>query len=136
VTDKPVVRPRVAVVAEDEPPVQALIRTCLEMDGWEVHTADDGAEAVELVTVHDPVLVVLDIMMPGTDGRTACERIRANDEGDERVIVMLTALNEEGDIIEGVMSGADDYITKPFEADELAQRCERFVAAAGWELAD
>jgi DNA-binding response OmpR family regulator len=131
------VRPKLAVIAEDEPRVQMLVRTCLQMDGWTVHSADNGADAAALVAEHDPVLVVLDIMMPGTDGRVGCEMIRANDgDMESRVIVMLTALSEEGDVIEGVMSGADDYITKPFDADDLSSRCERFVTEAGWELGD
>jgi len=131
--------PRVAVVAEDEPGIRSLIVSLLTLDGWEVHVTDTGENVADLIDAHSPVLCLLDVMMPGMDGVEAMEEGRARGHGataDGTVFVMLTALAGQEDVIRGVIGGADDYITKPFDVDDLSDRVARWCAATGWELVD
>ncbi len=124
------------MVAEDEPGIRSLIVSLLTIDGWEVHATDTGANVADLLDEFNPVLCLLDIMMPGKDGVQAMEEGRRRGHGpdDGTVYVMLTALGGHEDVMRGVISGADDYITKPFDVDDLSSRVERWCAATGWEL--
>jgi len=107
------------LVVDDEPRYVWTIRVNLEARGYEVLEAGDGQTAVELAASEDPDLVILDIRMPGLDGYQACQHIR----GFSTVpIIMLTALAEDADKIKGLDIGADDYMTKPFSANELLAR--------------
>ena len=111
-------RRRVLVVDDDENIVQ-LVRMYLERDGYQVWSAHDGAEALELARQVRPDVVVLDLMLPGTDGLTVCRELRR----DSNVpIVMLTARSTEADKLTGLDLGADDYVTKPFSPRELLAR--------------
>ncbi|MEA3399914.1 MAG: response regulator transcription factor [Armatimonadota bacterium] len=104
---------------EDEEDVQEAIVAALEASGFRVITAGDGEEGLERLLSERPDLVVLDLMLPKINGMDVCSIIR---ERSEVPIVMLTALTEEDDRVEGLTRGADDYITKPFRARELAAR--------------
>jgi len=112
-------RKQIVLVADDDAPILRLVRTKLQADGYGVVTAVNGAEAVELVERERPDVVVLDIMMPVMDGLEAMQRIR---EGSNVPIILLTARSGPTDKIRGLDSGADDYVTKPFNPDELAAR--------------
>jgi len=112
-------RKQIVLVADDDAPIHRLVRTKLQADGYGVVTAVNGAEAVELVEREHPDVVVLDIMMPVMDGLEAMQRIR---EGSNVPIILLTARSGPTDKIRGLDSGADDYVTKPFNPDELAAR--------------
>ena len=129
---------RLAVVAEDEPGIRSLIVSLLTIDGWEVHVTDTGENVADLLDEYGPVLCLLDVMMPGKDGVEAMEEGRARGHGpsDGTVYVILTALGGQDDVIRGVISGADDYITKPFDVDDLSDRVSRWCEATGWELVD
>jgi DNA-binding response OmpR family regulator len=109
------------LVADDEMLYQHLLR------GYEVVTASNGEEALDLVTSRHPDLVVLDIMMPKLDGISACERIR---QFSNVPIIMLTARSEEQDRVRGLNVGADDYIVKPFSATELVARVRAVLRRA------
>jgi DNA-binding response OmpR family regulator len=108
-----------ALVVDDEQPLVAIVQTYLEREGFEVMSAGDGEQAVEMAREHAPDLIVLDLMLPGIDGIEACRRIRAFSDA---YIVMLTAKAEETDKIIGLSTGADDYLTKPFSPGELVAR--------------
>lgn len=109
------------LVVDDEPRYLKLVRYNLEPGGYEVVTAATGEEALALVARKNPDLVVLDIRLPDIDGYEVCSRIR---EFSSVPIIMLTAKSEEGEKVKGLRLGADDYITKPFSAEELMARLE------------
>jgi DNA-binding response OmpR family regulator len=107
------------LIVDDEPIVRDVVARYLNRDGFRTLEAGDGDAARELISERSPTLVVLDVMLPGTDGLTLCRWIRAR--GDLPVI-MLTARGEEADRIVALDLGADDYVTKPFSPGELAAR--------------
>ncbi|MGE0877963.1 MAG: response regulator [Acidimicrobiia bacterium] len=112
--------PRASVlVVDDEPMVREVVTTYLELDGLRVHEAADGESALRAIAAYRPDLVVLDVMLPGTDGLTVLRHLRA--EGDTPVI-LLTARTDEIDRVLGLELGADDYVVKPFSARELTVR--------------
>ena len=110
--------PKILVV-DDERPIAEIIKYNLQKEGYEVHTAYDGDEAIKMVHKTNPELVILDIMLPKKNGFDVLKEIRI-----EYVmpVVMLTAKEEENDKITGLELGADDYITKPFSNKELIAR--------------
>ncbi len=108
------------LIAEDDPEIRTALERILTYEGYEVHTANDGAAALEAVEQHQPDLVVLDVMMPFVDGLDVARRMRA--KGDRRPILMLTAREQTSDRVAGLDAGADDYLAKPFELDELLAR--------------
>jgi DNA-binding response OmpR family regulator len=109
------------LIVEDEPQIRQFLRRGLKYKGFEVLEASTGVEALRSIEDHTPDLVVLDVMLPDIDGREICRRLR--DNGDLRLpILMLTARDEITDKIDGLECGADDYITKPFDFDELVAR--------------
>lgn len=110
---------RRALVVEDEPPLVRLVSAYLEREGFDVASAGDGETALELARSFRPDVVVLDLMLPGMDGIEVCRRLRSFSDA---YVVMLTARAEEADKIEGLSTGADDYITKPFSPGELVAR--------------
>ncbi len=107
------------LVVDDEPIVRDVVVRYLERDGFETITAQDGEAARTLIEARDPSLVVLDVMLPGTDGLSLCRWIRGR---SNLPVILLTARGEEADRIVGLELGADDYVTKPFSPRELAAR--------------
>jgi DNA-binding response OmpR family regulator len=111
------------LVVEDEASVRDVLEPYLVRDGHRVTTCGDGLEALALVDVDPPDLVVLDLMPPGVDGLEVCRSLRARTDPLRHVpIIMLSALAQEDDRITGLSLGADDYVTKPFSPRELALR--------------
>ncbi len=107
------------LVVDDEKLYRHLLQINLETEGYEVITASNGEEGVDMVSKKHPDLVILDVMMPKLDGFSALERIR---QFSEVPVIMLTGKNEELDRVKGLNSGADDYVAKPFSATELIAR--------------
>jgi DNA-binding response OmpR family regulator len=107
------------LAVDDEPLYQHLLKVNLEKEGYEVITANNGEEALDLVSSRHPDLVIMDIMMPKLDGITASERIR---QFSNVPIIILTARGEEQDRVRGLNIGADDYVVKPFSATEVIAR--------------
>ncbi len=119
------------LLVDDEPDLRDAVRVYLEMQGYIVLQAADGAEAVRKTRTLLPDLVVLDVMMPVMDGITALREIRAH---STIPVIMLTVKGDEDDKVQALRLGADDYVTKPFSQRELAARIEsvlRRVAQAG-----
>ncbi|GAA0365323.1 response regulator transcription factor [Actinoallomurus spadix] len=108
------------LVVDDEPAVRESLASSLAFEDYEVETAVDGLEALEKLDAVKPDLVLLDILMPRLDGLTTCRRLRAH--GETVPVLMLTARDTIGDRVTGLDSGADDYLVKPFELDELLAR--------------
>ena len=107
------------LVVEDEPAIADAVVRRLRSEGFEARSVEDGTRAVELCRTTKPDLVVLDLMLPGLDGLEVCRRIQA----ERRVpVVMLTARDDETDLVIGLSVGADDYVTKPFSPRELVAR--------------
>ncbi len=115
------------LVVDDEPLVRDVVVRYLERDGFRTLTAGDGDEAKTLLARASPSLVVLDVMLPGTDGLSLCRWIRAN---SDLPVILLTARGEEADRIVGLELGADDYVTKPFSPRELAARVKTVLRRA------
>ncbi len=116
------------LVVDDEPIVRDVIVRYLQRDGFETLEAGDGDRARELIETADPKLVVLDVMLPGTDGLELCRWIRSR---SDLPVIMLTARGEEADRIVGLELGADDYVTKPFSPRELAARVRTVLRRSG-----
>jgi DNA-binding response OmpR family regulator len=110
---------RRVVVADDDPDIVDILVFNLTAAGYEVESAADGVAALELVTASHPDLVVLDIMMPRMDGLQVLAALKAEPETKEIPVVMLTARASDTDLWEGWDAGADYYITKPFDLEEL-----------------
>ncbi len=113
-----------ALVVDDEPQMTIIVEFALETQGFTVLTAHDAATALHLLRVHAVDLIVLDVMMPTMDGLALCQRIRARSEAP---IMFLTALAQREDVIAGLETGADDYVTKPFHPREVALRAQALV---------
>jgi DNA-binding response OmpR family regulator len=107
------------LVVDDEPTLREVVVRYLERAGYRALEAGDGDEAETLRRTQPPDLVILDLMLPGTDGLELCRRIRAD---SALPVIMLTARGEEADRIVGLELGADDYVTKPFSPRELVAR--------------
>ncbi|MEQ8494631.1 MAG: response regulator, partial [Gammaproteobacteria bacterium] len=116
------------LIAEDEPKIAALLADYLGAAGMQTTVIDDGAEVIDAVRAIGPDLLVLDVMLPHTDGMTLCRELRR--EG-ELPIVMLTARVEEIDRLLGLELGADDYICKPFSPREVVARIKAILRRTG-----
>jgi len=112
-------QPRILVV-DDDPATTSVLRRGLTYEGYEVDTAASGEEALTIARERPPEVVLLDIMMPGLDGLEVCRRLRAADAS--LPIILLTAKDSPTDQVEGLDTGADDYITKPFTFEVLLAR--------------
>lgn len=107
------------LVVDDDPSIRSVVSRGLRFEGYEVHVAADGQEALRIAREQPLHLVVLDVMLPQLDGLEVCRRLR---RGTNVPIIMLTARDAVPDRIAGLNSGADDYLIKPFDFDELVAR--------------
>jgi DNA-binding response OmpR family regulator len=121
------------LVVDDEPIVREVVVSYLQREGYRTLEAEDGDRARELLESESPSLVVLDVMLPGTDGLELCRWIRGR---SELPIIMLTARGEEADRIVGLELGADDYVTKPFSPRELAARVRTVLRRSRSEVSE
>jgi len=122
------VRKRLILVVDDEPPIVRLVRAKLSSDGYAVITASGGEAALRNLDDERPDLIVLDLMMPGMDGFETLRRVR---QDSQIPVIMLTARASDADKLKGLQSGADDYMTKPFNPDELSARVAAVLRRAG-----
>ncbi len=114
--------PERILVADDDPDILQFVRVNLELEGFEVDVAHDGKEAMAKVMASPPDLVLLDVMMPEMDGLTALRRLRMHPAATNTSVILLTAKTLPEDRVRGLELGADDYVTKPFDVDELMAR--------------
>jgi DNA-binding response OmpR family regulator len=120
------------LVLEDESSIRSFIVINLRRAGYEVVEAETGEEALEKLEFHrDTRVALLDVMLPGIDGFEVCRRIRASNSNIG--IIMLTARAQEMDKVTGLMTGADDYVTKPFSPAELTARVDALMRRSGYE---
>jgi len=119
------------VVIEDEDAIRDIVAYNLERAGFEVATAGNGRDGLQLVRDVAPELVLLDLMLPEIDGREVCRALRADPATERIPVIMLTAKGSEAEIIEGLGAGADDYVTKPFSPRELVARVEAMLRRSG-----
>jgi len=119
----------IILVVEDEPKIASFLQKGLEAEGYTVHVASDGEQGFELAQVNDYDLVVLDIMLPKRDGISLCRDLRA--DGSNVPVLMVTARDAVSQRVEGLDSGADDYLTKPFAFDELLARVRALLRRGG-----
>ena len=109
------------LIVEDDDAIVRVLRRSLSLEGFDVESAGDGETGLALALENRPDLVILDLMLPGMDGLEVCRRLRTSTSGNTPIL-MLTARDTVPDRIQGLDAGADDYIVKPFDLDELAAR--------------
>ena len=107
------------LIVDDDPKIRRLIRLELRASDYDVSEAGDGQEALDLIARDEPTMVLLDLMMPGIDGLEVLRRLR---ESSSVPVIIISARNQDQDRIDGFKLGADDYITKPFNTEELIER--------------
>ena len=115
------------VTADDDPQLLRLVARNLEFDDYEVLTASDGQQALDLIEAYKPDAVLLDVMMPKMDGFTVCKRVR---EFSTVPIIIVTARGQDQDKVRGLDLGADDYLAKPFSIEELLARVRAVLRRA------
>jgi len=123
------------LVVDDEADLVELVRLTLDPDGYDVRVARDGMEALRALADDPPDIVILDIMLPGIDGFELLVRVRAGELAPQTRFIVMTCRTSERDHLRGFELGADDYLTKPFETDELTRRVAAVLAASPEELA-
>ena len=117
------------LIVDDQIEVRELVQVTLEIGDYQILTAANGQEAVEVAQTEHPDIILMDIMMPGSevDGLEACRRLKANPATAGIIIVMLSAKGQEADLEAGKRAGADDYFIKPFSPIALIEKVEEVI---------
>jgi two-component system, OmpR family, alkaline phosphatase synthesis response regulator PhoP len=115
------------LVVDDDQVIQQLLKVNLELEGYAVEVASDGEEALVLFDRFHPDLVLLDIMMPKLSGFEVCKKLKGDPTTSHIMILMVTALNELGDIERAVQAGTDDFLSKPVNKAELLKRVDNML---------
>jgi CheY-like chemotaxis protein len=118
------------LVVDDDAVIRQLISVNLELEGFEVHTAEDGQDALDKVHDVAPQVITLDIMMPRMDGWETAARLRQDPTTSHIKVILLSARAQESDVRRGEGLGVDAYLTKPFDPDELVDAVRRLAAAS------
>jgi CheY-like chemotaxis protein len=118
------------LVVDDDAVIRQLICVNLELEGFEVHTAEDGQDALDKIRDVDPVVVTLDIMMPRLDGWETAARLRSDPETAHVKVILLSARAQEADLRRGEGIGVDAYLTKPFDPDDLVDAVRRLAGTS------
>jgi CheY-like chemotaxis protein len=120
-------RPPRVLVVDDEAVIRQLIVINLELEGFEVHEAVDGLDALGKARELDPDVVTLDVMMPGLDGVSTARRLRSDPLTSRARIVLISARTRPADLEQGVDAGADEYVIKPFDPDDVVEAVRRLA---------
>ena len=115
------------LICDDDPVILRLLEVNLQLEGFNVLLAHHGEEALEVATRETPDLIVLDIMMPRLDGYQTCQRLKEQENTKNIPVIFLSAKAQASDVELGKSYGVDDYLTKPFDPDDLIQVVNRFV---------
>ena len=115
------------LICDDDPVILRLLQVNLELEGYDVLLAHDGEHAIEVATGEKPDLVILDIMMPRLDGYQTCERLMASEQTKGIPVVFLSAKAQQADIERGKEFGVADYLTKPFDPNDLIDIVQRLI---------
>ncbi len=118
------------MIADDEADIVEILKYNLQREGYQVLTASNGDEAIEIAKANNPDLVVLDIMMPRKTGVEVCEILRAQPQFKDTLIMFLTALNDDATQIKGLTTGADDYISKPVSTNVFLSKVQSLLRRA------
>jgi DNA-binding response OmpR family regulator len=110
------------LIVDDEPTARETLMAILEGEGYDLHQAKDGIQALRMLKQFQPDLILLDVMMPAMDGFEVCQRIRATPALAEVPIILLTALDDRDSLLRGLEAGADDFLSKPPDRRELVAR--------------
>lgn len=127
---------KTVLIVDDEPDVLLLCRVNLEFEGYDVHEAHNGEDALAKISSVKPDLIVLDVMMPGMDGWQVLESLKSNPQTEQIPIVMLTAKVQESDQIKGLSYGAIDYVTKPFNPLALTRTVREALESDGADASE
>lgn len=115
------------LIADDEPNILVSLEYLMKREGYAVHLAKDGVEAMEVLRRERPRLLLLDVMMPRMTGFEVCQAVRHDDALKDTLILMLTAKGRETDVVKGLALGANAYMTKPFSTRELVARVRELL---------
>jgi len=115
------------LIVDDEPNILLSLEFLMKREGYQVHLARDGVEALEAIAALRPDLVLLDVMMPRKTGFEVCQEVRADEALKATRILMLTAKGRDTDVAKGLALGADAYMTKPFSTKELVEKVRQML---------
>lgn len=118
---------RKVLVVDDDPVIQRLLQVNFEMEGWKVVIADDGVAGLTAARSEKPDCILLDVMMPKKDGLTVAAELKADPDTAGIPVILLSAKAQAGDLGAGLATGADEYITKPFDPLELLEVVQRLI---------
>jgi DNA-binding response OmpR family regulator len=118
------------LIVDDEPNILVSLEYLMKREGYDVHVARDGQEALDVVRRERPRLVLLDVMMPRKTGFEVCQELRADEAVRDTLVLMLTAKGRDADVAKGLGVGADAYMTKPFSTRELVQKVREMLEGA------
>jgi len=116
------------LIADDEPNILISLEYLMKREGYTVHLARDGQEALDMLRRERPRLMLLDVMMPRKTGFEVCQELRADEDLKGTLVLMLTAKGRDTDVAKGLGVGADAYMTKPFSTKELVQKVRELLA--------
>lgn len=122
------------LIVEDDPTIRETLEFNLKLEGFEVLTAADGLEGLEVALKNEPKIILLDLLLPELDGLTLCQNLRKSNSKSH--IIMITALSADSDKVRGLTLGADDYITKPFNFEELLARIRAWLRHSSDSMVD
>ena len=117
------------LIADDEPNILVSLEYLMKREGFTVHVARDGQEALDVLRREKPRLVLLDVMMPRKSGFEVCQELRADEAIKDTLVLMLTAKGRDTDVAKGLGVGADAYVTKPFGTKDLVHKVREMLAA-------
>jgi diguanylate cyclase (GGDEF)-like protein len=122
------------ILVDDDPLIRRIVTSSLTTSGYEIFATDSGREALARARQTSPDLILLDVMMPEMDGYEVCRQLRADPQTTTLPIIMLTAMDESEAVVKGLQIGADDYLIKPFQVNELVSRIEAHLRRSAREF--